>query len=230
MPNYEDLASKKRSLIRKSLKGSVFIAPITAAAITDLTEAVTTGTPPNEITTIGLKALPVNWEDLGWLSSDGAQYSREVSSSDVSSWGSNTPTRTDITSDSTTLTVLAQETKLLTLGLATGADLAAIAADAASGEVQIRKPLTPVKRAYRVLSVAVDYDLSGREIYIGRFLPNAEVSNYAEQAFGAGDDPIGWGVTLNGKEDSTLGYSESWLFGGPGWKAMLADMNIPNLP
>jgi len=220
---YDALANKKRELIRKALKGSVFLAPATADPITTLTESV--GTPA----AIGLKALPDDWDDLGWLSTDGAQFAREVASSDVSSWGSNTPTRTDITSDSTTLTVLAQETKLITLGLATGADLGGIEADSVTGEVQIKKPLTPQKRAYRALSVAVDVNPdTGAEIYIARFLPKAEISNYAEQAFGAGDDPIGWGVTLSGKEDSDLGFSESWLFGGQGWKELLTDMGIPN--
>lgn len=224
---YDALANKKRELIRKALKGSVFVAPGDALPIEDLTEA--TGVAPNAV--IGLKALPVDWDDLGWLSSEGAQFAREVASSDVSSWGSNTPTRTDITGDNTSLTVLAQETKLLTLGLATGADLAAITADAATGEVQIKKPLTPVKRAYRVLSVAVDYNpQTGNEIYVARFLPNAEISNYSEQSFGAGDDPIGWGVTLSSKEDSELGYAESWLFGGQGWFELLDDMGIETAP
>lgn len=219
---YDALANKKRELIRKALKGSVFVAPSSAESIVDLTE-VTGGV-------VGLKALPEDWNDLGWLSTEGAQFAREVASSDVSSWGSNTPTRTDITGDSTSLTVSAQETKLLTLGLATGADLAAIKAAAGTGEVQIKKPLTPRKRAYRVLAVAVDVNPeTGNEIYVARYLPNAEISNYAEQSFGGGDDPIGWGVTLSSKEDSDLGYAESWLFGGQGWLELLDDMDIDQL-
>jgi hypothetical protein len=175
---------------------------------------------------VNLNTLPGGWDDLGWLSTDGSQFSRDVSASDVSSWGSVTPTRSDITSDTSTLTVVAQETKLLTIGLATGADLAAITATPNTGEVSIAKPTRPSSKHYRALSVAVDLGDAG-EIYIARFFPRAKVSNYAEQSFGGGDDPITWGVTLTGEEDSTLGYSERWLFGGPGWLALLTDMGIP---
>jgi hypothetical protein len=175
---------------------------------------------------INLRPLPGGWDDLGWLSTDGAAYSRDVASSDVTSWGSVTPTRSDITSDTSTLAVTAQETKLLTIGLATGADLAAITPDTNTGEVRIEKPTRPASKHYRALSVAVDLG-DGGEIYVARFFPRAKVSNYAEQSFGGGDDPITWGVTLTGEEDSSLGFSESWLFGGPGWNALLADMGFP---
>jgi len=174
---------------------------------------------------VNLKPLPAGMDDLGWLSNDGAQFSRDVSTSDVQSWGSVTPTRSDVTSDTSTLAVTAQETKLLTIGLATGADLAAVTPDANTGEVRIEKPTRPASKHYRALSVSVDLGDAG-EIYIARFFPRAKVTNYAEQSFGGGDDPIAWGVTLTGEEDSNLGFSESWLFGGPGWNALLADMGF----
>lgn len=176
-------------------------------------------------TGVNLKPLPAGWDDLGWLSTDGAAFSRDVSTSDVQSWGSVTPTRSDVTSDTSTLAVTAQETKLLTIGLATGADLAGVVPDANTGEVRVEKPTRPASRHYRALSVAVDLGDAG-EIYIARFFPRAKVTNYAEQSFGGGDDPVTWGVTLTGEEDSNLGFSESWLFGGPGWNALLADMGF----
>lgn len=221
MPSYDALKNKQTELIRKALDGSVFLADIAADPIAELTTA--TGTAPNQV--IDLTALPTDWDDLGWLTSDGAQFSRDVSSSDVTSWGSVTPTRTDVTSDTTTLTVVCQETKLLTIGLATGADLSALTPDVDSGELSVAKPSRPKSKHYRALSLAVDSNDSG-EIYIARFLPRAKVSNYAEQSFGGGDDPITWGVTLTGEEDSDLGYSERWIFGGAGWKAALADMGF----
>lgn len=219
MANYDALAEKKRELIRKAVKGSVFLAPMSAAAITDLTQK--TGS------VIDLAPLPAGYEDLGWLSTEGASFAREVAQSEVSSWGSNTPTRTDITSDTTSLTVNAQETKLLSIGLATGADLAGIVPDAETGEVSIAKPETPDPQSYRALSVAVDRVPQG-EIYVARFLPAAKVSNYSEQSFGGGDDPIGWGVTLTGEKDTTLGYTERWIFGGAGWYALLDAMGFPS--
>jgi hypothetical protein len=217
---FDTLKNKQAELIRKALDGSVFVADLSADPITNLTVAVT-GPPA----TVGLAPLPTDWDDLGWLTDDGAQFSRDVSSSEISSWGSVTPTRTDVTSDSSSLTVTAQETKLLTLGLATGADLANLVPNATTGELSIAKPSRPKSRHYRVLSVAVDEAEDG-EIYIARFLPRAKVSSYAEQAFSKGDAPITWGVTLVGEEDSDLGYSERWIFGGAGWKALLTQMGF----
>lgn len=224
MANYDALKNKQQELIRKALEGSVFLADIGAAAITNLT-TYTAGPPA----VIDLTPLPTGWDDLGWLTGDGAQFSRDVSSSEVTSWGSVTPTRTDVTADTSTLTVVAQETKLLTIGLATGADLAGVAPAANTGEVSIAKPARPKSKHYRVLSLAVDQGDAG-EIYIARFLPRAKVSGYAEQSFGGGDDPITWGVTLTGEEDSTLGYSERWIFGGAGWNALLTDMGFTVTP
>lgn len=175
---------------------------------------------------INLKLLPQGMDDLGWLSTEGAAFSRDVSTSDVQSWGSVTPTRSDVTSDTSTMAVTAQETKLLTIGLATGADLASMVPDAQTGEVSIAKPTRPAGKHYRALSVAVDIG-DGGEIYLARFFPRGKVTNYAEQSHGGGDDPVSWGVTLTGEEDSNLGYSERWLFGGPGWNAILADMGFP---
>ena len=220
MPNYDALKNKQTELIRKALDGSVFVGPPSVAAITALT-AYQVG--PPEV--IDLATLPVGMDDLGYLSTDGAQFNRDVSQSDVTSWGSVGPTRSDILSDTSTLEVLAQETKLLTLEVATGADLSAVVPDPDTGEVRIEKPVRPSSRFYRVLSLAVDQGDAG-EIYIGRYFPRGKVTSYAAQTFGGGDDPITWGVTFTGFEDSALGYSESWFFGGPGWEAQLVAMGF----
>lgn len=226
MPSYDALKNKQSELIRKALDGSVFVADVTADPIDELTvfHAAVTG-PPAVPAFVDLAPLPDDWDDLGFLTSDGAAFARDVSNSEVTSWGSVTPTRTDIVSDTTTLTVVAQETKLLTIGLATGADLANIVPDPDSGEVRIAKPVRPKSRHYRALSLAVDQG-DGGEIYIARFLPRAKVSSYAEQAFNSNDEPVTWGVSLVGEVDSELGYSEEWLFGGDGWKALLTEMGF----
>ena len=220
--DFDALASKKSELIRKALKGAAFIASIDAAVPARLTDA----------TDSKLSALPVGtptpfrmpWRDAGFLSTDGMQFSNDVSSSDVTSFGEVSPTRSDITSDTSTLTIVMQETSLLSIGLYTGAELSAASREA-DGELIITKTSRPKSKAYRVLSVAVD-DADEGEIYIGRLLPRAKVSGKAEQAFGGGDEPIGWGVTFNGEKDSTLGFSERWFFGGPGWNALLEQMGF----
>jgi hypothetical protein len=214
---YDDLQSKKNQLIRKGLDGSVFVAPFTADAIDTLTDDAD----------MLLKALPTGYDDLGWLSEDGAQYSSDVETSDITGWGGIEPLRSDITQDTTTLEVAALETKLITIGLYTGADTSTITANATTGEVSIEKPARPSVRYYRVLSIAVDLSDAG-EIYIARFLPRARVTDKSDQPHQSSDDePITWGVTFTSYVDSTLGYSERYLFGGPGWNALLADMDIP---
>lgn len=214
---YSTLRDKKTELIRKARDGSVFIAPTSATAIT----ALTTGA-GSDLTT-----LPAGYVDIGWISSDGASYSRETETSEVTSFGSVEPTRSDTTSDTITMSITAQETNLQTLALYTGADLDSIEADATTGEVQIAKPARPGYRHYRVLGLFVD-DGDDGEIYVARFMPRARVTEIGEQAFTDGDDPISTPVTFTGIEDSALGFSHQWLFGGPGWAALLTAMGIPD--
>lgn len=225
--NYDALKNKQAELIRKATDGSVFIGPGSAAAITALTvyTAAVVG-PPAIPEKWELKELPAGYEDLGHLTNDGAQFGRDVTTSNITSWGSVSPTRSDITADTTTLQVAAQETKLTSLAVATGADLAAITANATSKEVVIKKPVRPSSRVWRALMISVDENASG-EIWIARFLPRAKVTSYSAQNFGGGDNAIEWGVTFTGEPDSDLGYSEAWFFGGPGWAAILTDMEIP---
>lgn len=211
---YDALASKKQNLIRKARKGSVFVAPYTADHIETLTDA----------TDFELAPLPTGYHDLGWLSDDGAQFSSDIDVADVSSWGSTTPTRTDINQEVSELQIACQETNLYTIGLAVGVATTGVTA-AASGEVKILKPLQPVKQNYHVLSLAVDENPAG-EIYIARYWPNAEVTDKDDQAFSSGDDPLLWSVTMSARPDAELGTPEVWFFGGPGWKAICADMGI----
>lgn len=217
MSTYSALRDKKTELIRKARDGSLFLAETTATAVTTLTS--TSGAT--------LSALPAGYSDIGWISSDGASYSRETEVSEVTSFGSVEPTRTDTTRDVITVSATCQETKLETIGLYTGVDLSVIEANATTGEVQIDKPARPGYRHYRLLGLFVD-DGDDGEIYLARFMPRARVTEIGEQAFTDGDDPISYNVTWTGVEDSTLGYSHRWIFGGPGWKALLTSMSIPN--
>ncbi|MFE9337766.1 phage tail protein [Streptomyces sp. NPDC007063] len=215
MAAWETLKNHQNALIRKTLEGSTFIAPTTSAAITALTGADSS-----------LNALPEGYNDLGWMSDDGAQFSADVDSSDITSWGSVEPTRRDITSDVTTLELTLQETNKHTIGLYTGADMTAVIPDASSGEVAVSKPDRPPLRFWRVLTIGVDI-ADGGEIYIGRFLPRASVTDKDDQSFQSGDDEaLGWPVTMTAYMDSTLGYSERYYFGGPGWEALLGSMGF----
>jgi hypothetical protein len=130
MATYSTWADKKNSLIRKALTGSVFIA---SSTVTNLGSITTTSS-------AGLVSLPTGWKDLGYVTKDGVGYGRETNQSEVTSFGSQTPTRIDQTSDVLSMTVTAQETKLLTLGLYIGADTSGVTAAATTGETRIAKP------------------------------------------------------------------------------------------
>ena len=211
--SYDALHGKKQQLIRKTRKGSVFVAATSADHVESLTDA----------TDSLLAPLPAGYKDLGWLTDDGMQFSSDIDTSDVTSLGSVTPTRTDINSESSELQVSCQETNLNSVGLYVGVATTGITA-AANGEVRILKPLQPMKQSYHVLSLSVDETPEG-EIYIARYWPNAEVTDKDDQAFNK-EDPVMWPVTLSARPDSDEGYSEAWLFGGPGWLAICADMGI----
>jgi hypothetical protein len=213
--SYDELQQRNAALIFKALQGSVFVAPFSAAAIDTLTD-----------TDKMLKALPTDYEDVGWTSDDGAQFSRNVDTSDITAWGSVEPVRSDVTSDVTTLQIACLETRKNTIGLYTGADMSTVTPDASTGEVSIEKPARPGFQYYRVLAIAVDLTDDG-ELYVGRFLPRARVTDYDDQNLQSSDDsPITWPVTMTGYEDPVLGYSERYLFGGPGWAARLAAMGF----
>jgi len=215
MPNYADLADKKNQLIRKSLTGSVFIAPPSVVNLASLTSGASAA----------LVALPTGWEDLGWVTKDGVGYGRETAQSEVTSFGSQQPTRSDQTSDVLSMTVTAQETKLLTLGLYIGVDTTGIEAAAVTGEVRIAKPNIAANYHYRVLGLFVD-EIEEGEIYMGRYYPYAKITERGEQNMSDGDDPVTYNITFRAEEDSSTGTDAEWIFGGPGWLALLDDMGI----
>lgn len=220
MPAIDALQNLQQDLIRKSLNGSVFIASTDADTID---EDTLFDTATGDLAAAGLPTS--DWTDLGYTTDAGAQFARSVTESNVSSWQSVTPTRSDTTADTTTLQLACQETKLATIGLYSGADQAAIKTTAPNGVVRIDKAAAPVARYYRVLSIAVDEQDDG-EIVIARYLPNAKVTAFDNQNFTKGDDPVLWSVTFTGFVDDALGFTESFMFGGAGWKARVVAMGF----
>ena len=221
MAVFADLTDKKNELIRRAKDGSIFVAQMDVAV-----PATLTSTASATLLTLD----PEDWLDLGWISTDGVSYDRETEQVETQSFGSSEPTRSDVTRDEISLTCTAQETKALTMGITTGADIAAILANATTGEVQIAKPARPKLRFYRVLGLFLDHDDNGDEIYFGRLMPRAQVADFGSQGYNEDETGISYPMTWRGKEDSTLGYSHKWFWGGPGWKALLTEMGIANAP
>lgn len=209
MPSFDEIKTKQASLIRKGLDASVFVAPHSAAVPEALTDA-----------TGALVALPTEYSDLGWLSQDsGVNFARESEISEVLALGSLTPVRRDVTSNNSTLTVVALEQNAKTMELYTGADMANVEADADSGETQFTEAVRPNTRYYRVITMAVDGG-PGEEIYFGRIFSRASVSEVGEYAL-AGEDPTQLEITFANAPDDTLGWAVKHFFAGPGWNALL---------
>lgn len=208
---------QKSQLIRKTLAGGVaYIAPYTASEVTSLTGTSVTS---------ALQALPVEYKPLGLLSEDGASFPREVDISDVNSWGVRQPTRTDTVRDESSCKIICQETKLETLALYLGTDLAALTADATTGEVTIDKPQTPALNYYRLLVIGRDSTAAG-DIYLGRFFPKAQVTDRDDITMGNGDDPVQYGLTFRAMYDTAAATSERFFWAGPGWEALVGDMGF----
>lgn len=213
--DYAAVRAKKTELIRKARDGSVFVGPTTVTAITTITSG----------STAALSVLPTGMIDVGWTTTDGVSYSRTTETSDIRSFGSVEPTRSDVTSDEITMAVTMQETSKMSLQLYTGANLTSVQAAATTAEFQVPKPALPGYTYYRVAGLFVDQGDTG-EIYIMRYMPRARVTEFGEQQFNDADEAITYPVTFTGYEDSALGYSHKWFFGGPGWKSLIDEMGI----
>lgn len=211
-----DLQDLNNNLIRKTLNMSVFVAPMSADAVDEATLFTT-------VTGV-LGTLPDDYLDLGYTTTAGAQFARAITESNVTSMQSLTPTRSDTTADTITLQVACQETKLATIGLATGAETSTITMGT-NGTVRVDKPATPQTVHHRVFAIGEDVTDAG-SIYMCRFLPKAKVTNYDAQNFAQGDDPVLWSVTFQGFVDDVLGTDHSWIFGGEGYLALKAAMGF----
>lgn len=218
---FADLDNKKTELIRKALQGAVLIGSPGAAMPSTLTvdSTATPGTP------VLNPAIQTSFKDLGEISTAGAVFADAVSTNDITSWGRLEPGRRDISSDITTLQIVAQETNLLTLTSTYGIDPATITPDATTGEVTIRKPSTASVTYYPMIVLGVDGSGSS-EIWCGGFLPRVALSNRGNMTLASGADGIYYDTTWTAFTDSTAGYSLEWHWGGPGWKAMLTEMGF----
>lgn len=216
--DYQSLQNRKSQLIRKAKEGSVFIEDISNPILESITEGAD-----------ALLSLPetLTTRDLGWMTEDGIAMSGEQTESVINSFGATEPTRREITADTTSMSVTAQETNLVTLGLYTGHDMEtlAAAADPVTGEVSIIKPPRPRLKHFRTLALVVD-EHEGEELYIARYMPRASLARSPEQALAGGDSAITWGMTLTSTLDNEAGYSERYFFGGPGWRTLLEEMGF----
>lgn len=211
----DSFATRDVRLIFKAMDAVVFAAPVDAAPVT----AITTG-PDAE-----LVSLDPDYVCLGHhTESEGLNWTREVENADVRSHGSQEPTRRDITSDVSGLTVIAQETKMITLEMFHNRDLSNVEADPTSGEIAYNRAVTPQTRYYRLLAVSQD-GAGDDAIYFARFLPRASVTEFAEQSWSK-ETEMRYELTFTGYVDPDLGYAMREMIGGPGLASRLSAMGF----
>jgi hypothetical protein len=213
MATFTEVKGHNNALIRKILEMAIFIKPLEDAD-TEITQiydkgdpAATTPVPPGLIIPPGYVSVGLTTKD------DGATWPRDQETSDVESFGYAEPSRRDIIRDVTGLTFTMQESKRQVMELHHGLDLSAVTTDS-DGNFYFDKASRPVKRKYRVLALGKDGD-GPDAIYVGRWLPNAQVTENAEQAWSEGEE-IKYPATLTGYTDAAFGTSFREIWGGPG--------------
>lgn len=203
MATFAEVKGHNRSLIRKILEMSIFAKPVE-----DDDEEIT------QVWTSDGLVVPPGYISVGLTTKDdGASWTRTQESSDVTSHGYAEPTRRDITSDVTGLSFTMQESKRQALELYHHLDLSSITTDS-DGNFYFDKPPRPVQRNWRILALGKDGD--GLEaIYVARWLPNAQVTENAEQAWSEGTE-LRYPATLTGYTDDKFHTSFREIWGGPG--------------
>jgi hypothetical protein len=192
------------SNIRKILEMAIFIKPVEDAD-TAITQVYTTA---------GGLVIPAGYLPVGVVTKDdGANWTRDQESSDVTSYGYAEPTRRDITSDVTGLAFTMQESKRQSMELFHGLDLSAVTTDA-DGNFFFDKASRPAQRRYRTIALGKDGD-GPDAVYVLRWLPNSQVTENGEQAWSEGDE-VKYPATLTAYTDPTFGTSFREIWGGPG--------------
>ena len=201
MPTFADLQDVVDANIRKGLSGSVFIAPY---SVTDEIATLKDGS--------GLLALPTGYTDVGRLTKDqGVSWTRDVSTSEVTSLGSASPTRIDIVSETRGMAFTMQESKRQVFELHEGLDLSAATFDT-NGNVSWDAPDRPADLYYRVLALFKDGEGTDA-VYFAKWLPKAKVTETGEQSWNE-ENELQYPVTLTGFVDETVGTAVRTLWAG----------------
>ena len=211
----EDIDKKQTELIRKVQAAAIFL----AAPGTEVPTKFTTGASPV------LDALPVAYNPVGLVTKDDAYtWSRAVDMAETTSHGYVDPTRRDITSNVSSLAFTAQETSRPVLESYHNLDLSGVTADATTGEFTFADPLQAQTRYPRLIGIGRD-GIGASAIYIIRIMPRAILSEPGDQNW-SDTAELGYPMTFTATPDTALGYSMRYVFGGPGWKALLTKMGI----
>lgn len=213
--SFKDLRGTNSHLIRKFLGGVIFIGPADADIPDEWCKDADGGL-------VNLKAL--GYMPLGWLTkSEGIEFSRETENSDVESFGSPEPTRTDITKDVTSAQFTCQETNRAVLELYYGVDLSKVQ-QSNFGDIVFDNATSPETKYYRMISVAHD-GVGKNAFYFIRVMPKATVSEVQSLTVNS-ENESKYGLTLKATVDDKVGYAIRNIYTGPKAKDWYSDMGF----
>ncbi len=208
MATFAELKDKADSpeLIRKSLQGLAFIAPMTAQMPASILDADGT-----------LKALPTGWDPVGVVSTDGFVFTSDVDKVDTEAWGYSVPVRTDIQKAPKQIQMTPLERyRRVIQELTLGVDLSAIKASA-QGEVIFDEPDLPEPGEYRFFVMFMDGTPSN-PFYRAKAFSRVKFAESDDEKWSGDDDSVGQQITLDvliGPE----GYPVRHFHGGKGFDA-----------
>ncbi|MFJ5887498.1 hypothetical protein [Streptomyces californicus] len=214
--DFNTLANLRSSLIRKALSYSIFAADADAPAISNPFDS-------NGV----LQTLPEGYQSVGFTTTDGITFSGDLSTSDVESGQSTSPTRSDVESDTQTAQWVPQETNAASVALYDNLPLSGAQALATIGTTAWTwsRPLTPPTLYRRLLFIARDLNKStGKPIYIARHFPSALRSGREDEQWTRTAE-IARGVTYQAYVDEALGTDSITWIDGPGWRDLAPKSN-----
>lgn len=214
--------------VGSAISGGSIPASASIVSVTNSTTVVisanATATATGVSLTIGPGSSLTGYKDLGYLQDAGIVFSNSITTSDVTGLQSLTPLRTDITADTTTLTLTPEETNQQTIALYEGVDPASIQTLATNGVLRLDRPAAPTPRYVQVLAIASDSQSNGDIIFM-KFFPKMLLTARQDQTM-AKDGVWTYGVTLSAYKDDTLGFASSTVFGGAGFLARKTGMGF----
>jgi hypothetical protein len=149
-----------------AVTGAVAFAPTDTAAPTDADTA-----------------LPADWRDVGYISTDGVVETRDLTTNNIVAWQNADIVRVVVTEASLAVTFTMIESNPNSLELFYGAPV-----DTVNGKINILPSRTGGRR-----SVVVDYVDGGK--FVRLYLPSAELTSVGEVTLANGD-AVGYEVTL----------------------------------
>ncbi|MFE1734310.1 phage tail protein [Streptomyces bacillaris] len=207
--DFTEIAELRQALIRKALRYAIFAADTTA-------DRVTTPFDAGGI----LQTLPSGYVPVGYTTTDGVTFSGDLSTSDVTSGQSASPTRSDVESDTVTAQWVPQETNAAAVALYENLPLSGTGSLPVLGAETWTwsRPKTPPTRYRRLVFIAEDLNKdTGNPLYIVRHFPSALRTGREDEQWTRTAE-IARGVTYQAYVDDTLGTDSVTWIDGPGWR------------